>query len=216
MLITQRCVNAAIQARKLTVTFPRNWPLLNNIPFPIWLLLPIQNPNIRQTLNSKANATHAAPEQYTHQHQSTSDTAHCRRGVTKPTQQTRRRRGLVIAASAQTASAGPPAALRHASSLGSNIVNFLSLGSFGGLVAGGVTFGVIKRGLRRWHVRRATKRRMASLDMNSVKHLTVVTFNIRGIMDRWHERAPVLHSCIEAMDADVVSFQEVLTGGGHA
>ncbi len=40
----------------------------------------------------------------------------------------------------------------------------------------------------------------------------MVTFNIRGIMDRWRERQPLLAACLAELDADVVAFQEVLTG----
>ena len=31
-------------------------------------------------------------------------------------------------------------------------------------------------------------------------------------MDRWHEREPLLRQCLHGMDADVLCFQEVLTG----
>lgn len=33
-----------------------------------------------------------------------------------------------------------------------------------------------------------------------------------GVMDRWHEREPLLRQCLHEMDADVLCFQEVLTG----
>lgn len=39
------------------------------------------------------------------------------------------------------------------------------------------------------------------------------TFNLRGVMDRWPERAPLLGECLRQMDSDVLCFQEVLTGG---
>lgn len=41
---------------------------------------------------------------------------------------------------------------------------------------------------------------------------SVATFNLRGVMDRWHEREPLLRQCLHGMDADVLCFQEVLTG----
>lgn len=41
---------------------------------------------------------------------------------------------------------------------------------------------------------------------------SVASFNLRGVMDRWHEREPVLRQCLHDMDADVLCFQEVLTG----
>lgn len=43
--------------------------------------------------------------------------------------------------------------------------------------------------------------------------ITLATFNIRGIMDRWTERQELLRQCIREIDADVYAFQEVLTGG---
>lgn len=42
--------------------------------------------------------------------------------------------------------------------------------------------------------------------------LSLVTFNIRGISDRWPERLPLLRACLAELDADVYAFQEVLTG----
>jgi endonuclease/exonuclease/phosphatase family metal-dependent hydrolase len=48
--------------------------------------------------------------------------------------------------------------------------------------------------------------------MGPAAEVSVVTFNIRGVMDRWPERAPVLKQCLKQADADVVCFQEVLTG----
>lgn len=46
----------------------------------------------------------------------------------------------------------------------------------------------------------------------AVAHVTLCTFNLRGVMDRWHERRPLLEACLRAIDADVYGFQEVLTG----
>eukprot|EP00775_Hariotina_reticulata_P008696 gene8696-8877_t len=48
--------------------------------------------------------------------------------------------------------------------------------------------------------------------MGPAAEVSVVTFNIRGVMDRWPERAPVLKQCLKQADADIVCFQEVLTG----
>jgi hypothetical protein len=42
--------------------------------------------------------------------------------------------------------------------------------------------------------------------------VTVVTYNVRGVMDRWPERAPLLRGCLARLGADVLCFQEVLTG----
>lgn len=41
---------------------------------------------------------------------------------------------------------------------------------------------------------------------------SVATFNLRGVMDRWQERQPLLRQCLQQMDADVLCFQECLTG----
>ncbi|GAB4819897.1 hypothetical protein N2152v2_006943 [Parachlorella kessleri] len=53
-------------------------------------------------------------------------------------------------------------------------------------------------------------RRGAHMD-GSVR-FSVATFNLRGVMDRWQERRPLLHECLKQLDADVLCFQEVLTG----
>ncbi|GBF89578.1 hypothetical protein Rsub_02296 [Raphidocelis subcapitata] len=42
--------------------------------------------------------------------------------------------------------------------------------------------------------------------------LRVVTFNLRGVMDRWRERAPLARQLLAGLEADVYCFQEVLTG----
>lgn len=41
---------------------------------------------------------------------------------------------------------------------------------------------------------------------------SVATFNLRGVMDRWQERQPLLRQSLHQMDADVLCFQECLTG----
>ena len=43
--------------------------------------------------------------------------------------------------------------------------------------------------------------------------LPAATFNLRGVMDRWQERKPLLRQCLQQIDADVLCFQECLTGG---
>jgi len=40
----------------------------------------------------------------------------------------------------------------------------------------------------------------------------VATLNLRGVMDRWRERRPVLAAALADLDADVLCMQEVLTG----
>jgi endonuclease/exonuclease/phosphatase family metal-dependent hydrolase len=53
---------------------------------------------------------------------------------------------------------------------------------------------------------------MSGQGHSAAQQLSVVTFNVRGIMDRWEERAPHAAAALAAVDADVVAFQEVLTG----
>eukprot|EP00887_Chlorella_sp_A99_P003752 scaffold7.g3752.t1 len=45
-----------------------------------------------------------------------------------------------------------------------------------------------------------------------IKRFSLVTWNIRGVSDRWAERRPLLQQALADIDADVVCFQEVLTG----
>ena len=47
---------------------------------------------------------------------------------------------------------------------------------------------------------------------NGSLQFSVATYNLRGVMDRWSERQPLLRDCLEEMDADVMCFQECLTG----
>eukprot|EP00873_Tetraselmis_striata_P017788 jgi/Tetstr1/438052/TSEL_026678.t1 len=56
------------------------------------------------------------------------------------------------------------------------------------------------------------RRRVAMVDDGEGGRLSLVTFNIRGISDRWPERLPLLRACLAELDADVYAFQEVLTG----
>lgn len=62
--------------------------------------------------------------------------------------------------------------------------------------------------------RRGRKPRKAPsrMQVGSVAKFSVATFNLRGIMDRWSERKAVLQRCLEDMDADVLCFQECMTG----
>lgn len=59
--------------------------------------------------------------------------------------------------------------------------------------------------------RRRRERRAAQRAVGMVR-FSVVTFNVRAIMDRWPERLPILKDCLQKMSPDVVAFQEVLTG----
>jgi hypothetical protein len=86
-------------------------------------------------------------------------------------------------------------------------------GVSGALVAG-LALSLTGSGLRRWQGGRRWRR--GALTMGgpaAATEVTVLSFNIRGVMDRWPERAPVLRQTLKAADADVVCFQEVLTGG---
>jgi hypothetical protein len=82
-----------------------------------------------------------------------------------------------------------------------------------GAVVAGLALGVAGKGVRRWHAgRRAAKRAMVTAREGAATDVSILSFNIRGIMDRWPERAPVLRQVLKQADADVVCFQEVLTG----
>lgn len=49
---------------------------------------------------------------------------------------------------------------------------------------------------------------------NRPSTLHVATWNLRGVMDRWAERKPLLLSCLSKYkELDVVGLQEVMTGG---
>jgi len=83
-----------------------------------------------------------------------------------------------------------------------------------GAVVAGLALGVAGKGVRRWHAgrRAAGKRAMITAKAGAATDVTILSFNIRGVMDRWPERAPVLKKVLKQADADVICFQEVLTG----
>jgi hypothetical protein len=82
-----------------------------------------------------------------------------------------------------------------------------------GAAVGGLAVGIAAKGVRRWQVaRRSARRGMVAVKAGPAAEVSVVTFNIRGIMDRWPERSPLLRRCLKQADADVFCFQEVLTG----
>lgn len=88
----------------------------------------------------------------------------------------------------------------------SSVLAFFSLRS---LIRGGFgRLGRLGKSLRR---KRQRERRAVTHSVSMV-HFSVVTFNVRAIMDRWPERHPILKACLEQMSPDVVAFQEVLTG----
>lgn len=50
------------------------------------------------------------------------------------------------------------------------------------------------------------------LSPGSAAQVTLCTYNLRGIMDRYEERVPLLRAELAEIDADLFAFQEVLTG----
>jgi hypothetical protein len=85
----------------------------------------------------------------------------------------------------------------------------------GALGLSALGLGLVQRGLLRWRSRRHAHRQLPAPMGTSGVDINIVTFNIRGISDRWPEREPFLKDCLQTTDADVVCFQEVLTGGLH-
>ena len=61
-------------------------------------------------------------------------------------------------------------------------------------------------------MQRGSKRRAITKNQNGSMQFSVATYNLRGVMDRWKERKPLLRQCLQEMDADVLCFQECLTG----
>jgi hypothetical protein len=121
-------------------------------------------------------------------------------------------KGLVVVCSAVQAlgritGAGVRALAAEAAS------SITSFSGVGGIVLGGVGLSLAGKGIRRWQARRTYRKAVMNMDTAPSRQISIVTFNIRGIMDRWEERAPVLQQCLQKLDADVFCFQEVLTGG---
>jgi len=88
-----------------------------------------------------------------------------------------------------------------------------TLPSVGAAAAGGYTLG---RAARRWRI--AARAGGAGMDGRAGEQheVTIVTFNVRGVMDRWAERLPLLRETLRQLDADVYCFQEVLTGASSS
>ncbi len=85
-----------------------------------------------------------------------------------------------------------------------------SLGAFLGFAAAPFARSVFRRLFGR---RRARHRATPAMQGDSAAAtFSVATFNLRGVMDRWQERQPLLRNCLQQMDADVLCFQECLTG----
>lgn len=78
----------------------------------------------------------------------------------------------------------------------------------GTLIAAGLNAGfkrLFRRGSR-------PRRVLTKMHSGEVAEFSIATFNLRGIMDRWSERRNVLQRCLKEIDADVLCFQECLTG----
>ncbi|KAL4433763.1 hypothetical protein ABPG75_000204 [Micractinium tetrahymenae] len=97
-------------------------------------------------------------------------------------------------------------------SLGSAAAPFASLGlrTFLGFAAAPFASAVFKHLFGRR--RRPQRRAPATMSSGTKAVFSVASFNLRGVMDRWYEREPLLRQCLRDMDADVLCFQEVLTG----
>lgn len=61
--------------------------------------------------------------------------------------------------------------------------------------------------------RRARRRSVSNMIERNLAEFSVATFNLRGVSDRYRERRKMLQLCIrDEIDADVLCFQECLTG----
>lgn len=74
-------------------------------------------------------------------------------------------------------------------------------------IGSGITRRVFRRG------RRARRRSVSKMIEGNLAEFSVATFNLRGVSDRYGERRKMLQLCIrDEIDADVLCFQECLTG----
>lgn len=110
----------------------------------------------------------------------------------------RQARAAACSASAAASISGPASSF-----------SFSQLGAFLGFAV--VPFA--QNTLRRLFGRRRAKRRAMPTAGDATRAtFSVATFNLRGVMDRWVERQPLLRQCLQQIDADVLCFQECLTG----
>lgn len=81
------------------------------------------------------------------------------------------------------------------------------------IVSGASLVNAARSGFKRlfWRGKRP-RRSFAKMIDGNIAEFSVATFNLRGIMDRWAERRPVLEGCLSEIDADVLCFQECMTG----
>jgi hypothetical protein len=118
---------------------------------------------------------------------------------------------LLLSAAAATVTAAKAAASAAAALAG----GAASLGvgpSVGAVAAGGFALGRAGRALYRWRAGSSTTSSGGRMDRTRAHDMSVVTYNVRGVMDRWEERLPLLRDTLARLDADVYCFQEVLTG----
>lgn len=124
----------------------------------------------------------------------------------------RRFKSLCAAAAHALPLSGLRAVAVHAAQ---QLTSLSAVASFSTVAVGGLALGVAAKGVRRWHAaRRSAKRAMVAINAGPAAEVAIMTYNIRAVMDRWPERAPMLRRCLKQADADVYCFQEVLTGEG--
>ena len=91
--------------------------------------------------------------------------------------------------------------------------NYLFASPSFAIVAGASLASAARSGFRKlFRKSRRPRKSFARMIDGNVAEFSVATFNLRGIMDRWAERRSILQGCLCEMDADVLCFQECLTG----
>lgn len=103
-----------------------------------------------------------------------------------------------------------PARSQDAVSLSSSANHLAAPGLL--LTSGAALLATALRRLFRRRVSRRTNRSVTNMIDGAVAEFSVATFNLRGVSDRWHERRALLASCLSDIDADVLCFQECMTG----
>lgn len=102
-----------------------------------------------------------------------------------------------------------PQAFPHAGIAGA--ASFSScLGWFLGFTVAPFAVNTFRRLFRRQRRQRRSIPAAAQGGMSAT--FSVATFNLRAVMDRWGERQPLLSQCLKQVDADILCFQECLTG----
>ena len=201
MLVTRRCVGAAVAGRCVSSALPTT-------AIPLRYLVA---PALLRSAPGHALDPPKKKEQHSRQKSDTnSDKKKAAQGR-KPRRSARSVKGLVLCSAAQALGRLTGAGVRALAA--ETVSSVTSFSGIGGIVLGGFGLSLARKGIRRWQARRAYSKAVASMDTAPSRQITIVTFNLRGIMDRWQERAPVLQQCLGNLEADVFCFQEVLTGG---